>query len=280
MRSMARQMGLALLAVAFAGVAGLAWAQATVTDADIKRLELVVSDARQDLSVLKKTAATKAAALQEELDKLSDEVTYLKVKIGKEGSVPRSEYSTLRDRIDDLRTRAGAGTALRPVETITVPVGTVLEVRLQSTVTSATARVEDTFDATTVGDVTGAGKVVVPAGSLVRGTVTAVERAGRADRTGSVTLFFDRITVKGRVHPMRATVVGKVEAGVGKEAGKVSGGAAVGAIVGAIIGGGQGAAIGAIAGAGGTIAATKGTDVRVPAGSILRIRLDSPLVID
>ena len=280
MRSMVRPMGLMLLVVALAGTAGLALAQTAVTDADIKRLELGVNDAKQDLSVLKKTDASKAAALQTELDKLADEVTYLKVKIGKEGSVPRSEYNALRDRIDGLRTRAGAGTTPRPVGTITVEVGTVIEVRLQSTLTSATARVEDTFDATTVTDVTGGGRVAVPAGSLVRGTVTRVETAGHTDRTGSLTLFFDRITVRGRAHEMRATVVEKVEAGAGKEAGKVGGGAAVGAIIGAIIGGGQGAAIGAIAGAGGTIAATKGTDVRVPAGSILRIRLDAPLTID
>jgi len=277
---MVRPTSLTLLAVALACAAGLAWAQATVTAADIKRLELAVDDARQDLAALRKTDVAKAAPLQKELDTLADEVTYLKVKIGKEGNVPRGEYNALRDRIDDLRTRAGAGTTPRPVNAITVPVGTVIDVRLQSTVTSATARVEDTFDATTVTDVTGDGRVSVPAGSLVRGTVTRVEAAGHTDRTGSLTLFFDRITVRGRAHEMRATVVEKVEAGAGKEAGKVGGGAAVGAIIGAIIGGGQGAAIGAIAGAGGTIAATKGTDVRVPAGSILRIRLDAPLTID
>jgi hypothetical protein len=280
MRSVVRLTGVTLVAVALVCAAGLAWAQATVTDADIKRLELAVSDARQDLAALRKTDGAKAAALQKELDKLADEVTYLRVKIGKEGNVPRGEYSTLRDRIDDLRTRAGTGATPKPVDAITVPVGTVIDVRLQSTVTSAAAIVEDTFDATTVDDVTGGGRVAVPAGSLVRGIVTNVERAGRADRTGSLTLFFDRITIRGRAHEMRGTVVGKVEAGAGKEAGKVGGGAAVGAIIGAIIGGGQGAAIGAIAGAGGTIAATKGTDVRVPAGSILRIRLDAPLTID
>jgi hypothetical protein len=280
MRSVVRLTGLTLLAVALTCAAGPAWAQATVTDTDIKRLELAVSDARQDIAALRKTDGAKAAALQKELERLADEVTYLKVKIGKEGHVARGEYNALRDRIDDVRTRAGAGTAARPVDAVTIPVGTVVDVRLQSTLTSATARVEDTFDATTVDDVTGGGKVAVPAGSLVRGVVTRVEPAGRTDRTGSLTLFFDRVTVRGRAHPMRATVVGQVEAGAGKEAGKVGGGAAVGAIIGAIIGGGEGAAIGAIAGAGGTIAATKGTDVRVPAGSILRIRLDAPLTID
>ncbi len=280
MRSVVRLIGLMLLAVALAGAGIQAWAQATVTTTDIRRLDLAVSDARQDVESLSRTDVSRAAALRKELDALADEVTYLRVKIAKEGSVPRSEYNSLRDRIDDLRTRAASGMARRPVDEITLPVGTVLDVRLQSTVSSSTARVEDTFDATTVGDVTGAGRIAVPAGSLVRGMVTRVEPAGRTDRTGSLTLFFDRVTVRGRVHQMRATLVGKVEAGAGREAGKVGGGAAVGAIIGAIIGGGEGAAIGAIAGAGGTLAATKGTDVRVPAGSILRIRLDAPLTID
>lgn len=280
MQAVLRRGVLVWLAVVLLSGGRPASAQTSVTDADIKRLELAIADAKQDVAVLKKTDAAKAATLQKELDKLADEVTYLRVKITKEGQVPRSEYNTLRDRVDDLRTRAGAGTAPRPAETVTVPVGTVIEVRLQSTLTSATAKVEDTFDATTVSDVTAAGKVAVPSGSLVRGMVTAVEPAGHTDRTGSLTLFFDRITVNGRVRPMRATVVGKTEAGAGKEAGKVTGGAVVGTIIGAVIGGGKGAAIGAIAGAGGTIAATKGTDVKVPAGSVLRIRLDEPLTID
>jgi hypothetical protein len=280
MRFVVRMAGFALVALVLACAAGPAWAQGTVTETDIKRLELAVSDARQDLAALKRADAARAASLQTELDRLADEVTYLKVKIAKEGNVTRGEYNALRDRIDDLRARAGAGAVPRPVDAITLPVGTEIDVRLQSTMSSATARVEDTFDATTVSDVTGGGRVTVPAGSLVRGIVTRVEPAGRTDRTGSLTLFFDRITVRGRAHQMRATVMGKVEAGAGKEAGKVGGGAAVGAIIGAIIGGGEGAAIGAIAGAGGTIAATKGSDVRVPAGSVLRIRLDAPLTID
>lgn len=280
MRFLVRRSGFVLLAVALLSAGRPARAQTSVTDADIKRLDLAIADAKLDVAVVKKTDAAKAATLQKELDKLADEVTYLRVKITKEGSVPRGEYSALRDRIDDLRARAGAAPTSRTVDAVTVPVGTVIEVRLQSSITSATAKIEDTFDATTVGDVTAAGRVAVPSGSLVRGMVTAVEPAGHTDRTGSLTLFFDRITVNGRLRPMRATVVGKTEAGAGKEAGKVGGGAVIGTIIGAVIGGGKGAAIGAIAGAGGTIAATKGTDVRVPAGAVLQIRLDEPLTID
>ena len=54
-------------------------------------------------------------------------------------------------------------------------------------------------------------------------------------------------------------------------------GAGVGGIVGGIIGGVKGAVLGAVIGAGGAIAATDGKDITLPAGSIVRVRLDSPV---
>jgi hypothetical protein len=54
-------------------------------------------------------------------------------------------------------------------------------------------------------------------------------------------------------------------------------GAGVGGIVGGIIGGVKGAVLGAAIGAGGAIAATEGKNVDLPAGSIIRIRIDSPV---
>ena len=50
----------------------------------------------------------------------------------------------------------------------------------------------------------------------------------------------------------------------------------MGAIVGGIIGGVKGAITGVLIGAGGTIAATEGKDVKIPEGTVLRIRLDEP----
>ena len=44
-----------------------------------------------------------AARLQTELDDLRDEVVYLKVKMRKEGSVSRADYTDVRDRLQDLR---------------------------------------------------------------------------------------------------------------------------------------------------------------------------------
>jgi outer membrane lipoprotein SlyB len=60
----------------------------------------------------------------------------------------------------------------------------------------------------------------------------------------------------------------------------VGGGAALGTIIGAVAGGGKGAAIGAIAGTAGGAGAQvllKGKQVRVPAETILKFKLDQPL---
>jgi hypothetical protein len=48
----------------------------------------------------------------------------------------------------------------------------------------------------------------------------------------------------------------------------------VGAVVGGLLGGVKGAVLGAVIGAGGAIAATEGKDIHLPAGSIIRIRVD------
>ena len=55
---------------------------------------------------------------------------------------------------------------------------------------------------------------------------------------------------------------------------------AFGAIIGGILGGFKGALAGVLIGGGGTIAATEGKEVELPQGSILRLRLDSPLQIE
>lgn len=159
-----------------------------------------------------------------------------------------------------------------------VPVGQLMDVRLQSALSSATATTEQRFEATTAVDLMQGDTVLIPAGSVVRGVVSSVHKAGNIERKGSLTLAFDRIEVKGREYPMRALATQVFESrgilGEGKTVGTAG---AVGAIVGGIIGGVKGALIGVLVGTGGVIAATEGKDIELPAGTIVRIRLDSPL---
>ena len=162
-----------------------------------------------------------------------------------------------------------------------MPVGTEIDVRLQNTLNSGTAQVEDRFEGTTLADVSVDGRVAIPAGSIVRGVVTAVEPGTRTNRTSKMTVSFDQVTLNGRSYPIRGTVTQAIEGeGIRGEAGRTAAGAGVGAIIGGILGGFKGALAGILIGGGGTIAATEGKEVELPQGSVLRVRMDSPVQID
>ncbi len=273
-----------------------------ITSTDIQRLQDSLTDASRDISQTRARDSALGPQLQTELDDLRDETTYLKVKLRKNEPTARSEYFALRDRIDDLRSRArgdaatrsapaagstadssdrsrtGGGARASGSSSVDVPVGTEFDVRLQQSLTSGTAQVEDRFEATTMVDLRQGDRLMVPAGSLMRGVVSAVNKAGRVDRKGSLTVAFDQVTINGRSYPIRATVTQAIESeGVRGEAGKIGTGAGVGAIIGGILGGFRGALAGILIGGGGTIAATEGKDVALPAGTVLRVRLDSGL---
>jgi len=160
----------------------------------------------------------------------------------------------------------------------TIPVGQEIDVRLRGTLSSDTASVEDRFETTTVVDVMQDGRVLVPAGSVVRGVVSDVDEAGRVDRNSSLTLSFDRLEINGRDHEIRGTASQVFKGGgLRDDAPRAGVGAGVGGIVGGILGGVEGAVVGAVIGAGGAVVATDGSDITLPAGSIIRVRMDSPV---
>lgn len=262
-------------------------AQGQITQADIQRLQDSVFDATADVGRLRQRDARLAESLERELDDLRDEVIYLKVKLRKSGAT-RAEYSDLRDRIDRLRSQArgdvapaSASSSRRPaveerLSATEIPVGTEFDVRLQTRLSSGTARVEDRFDATTIVPYDRNGRVLVPAGSVMRGVVNSVTPASRGiNRKGELTLVFDRFSIEGRTYSIRATVMQALQGEA--DTGRVAAGAGVGAIIGAILGGTRGALTGILIGGGGTVAATEGNDVDIAPGTVLRVRLDSAL---
>ena len=285
--------GLFVLILALA--AGRAEAQ-RVTTSDIERLQDSLSQASRDISQARNRDATLWSELQAELDDLRNETTYLKVKLRKNEPVSYSEYQDVSGRLADLRTRA-RGNSNRPGSSSgstrsedsrstraprsgEIPVGTELDVRLQRRLSSATAQVEDRVEATTVVDLRDSetDRVLIPAGSLMRGTVDSVTKATRTERKGSLTVTFDQITIRGRTFPIRATVVDAIESGgIKEELPRIGTGAGIGAVIGGILGGAKGALAGILIGGGGMVAATEGKDVDLPAGTTLRVRLDSGL---
>jgi hypothetical protein len=82
-----------------------------VTTADIQRLQDELYQASADVSRLRTTDALAAGRLQDELDLLREDVIYLKVKLRKERSVGRTEYTDTRTQLETLRSRAAASSA-------------------------------------------------------------------------------------------------------------------------------------------------------------------------
>jgi len=308
---MSRIHRIALAAIVSAALAAPALAQqnySQVSQADIQRLQDSATQAANEVQQLRTRDAARATQLQTQLDDVRDEVIYLKVKLRKEGSLQRSEYAGVRDRLDDLRSQATATGSNASTNTTTttpasgnraaapataarastqtaaggveVPSGTEMDVRLTNNLNSGTTQVEDRFEGTTLVDLNINGRTVIPAGAVMRGVVSSVEPATRTNRTAKMTVSFDQVTVNGRAYPIRGTVTQAIQGeGIKGETGRIATGAGAGAILGGILGGVKGAVLGAVIGGGGITAATEGKEIDLPQGTVLRVRLDSPVSI-
>jgi hypothetical protein len=163
---------------------------------------------------------------------------------------------------------------------VTIPAGTSLAVRLTTPVASDTSKVEDTVRGTLARAIVIDGATVVPAGAELTGTVTDAKESGRVKGRASVAFQFERLVVRDETHNIRtARIARQAEPDRKGDLTKGGIGAGVGAVVGGIVGGGKGAAIGAGAGGAGTVLATKGKEVRLPAGTTVTTTLQEPLTV-
>ncbi len=277
-------MGRALRAAALALLLPtLVLAQGTSAQADLDDLQSQVTAISERIDSLRGTDAARASRLARDLDLVRDDVAYLRVRLRRENSLPPSELAAVRERLRTLE-REVSGTSLREAPPAArsgqISVGQELDARLQTPLSSSTAEVEDRFEATTLVDLYQGNELLVPAGSVLRGVVSAVDRATRTDRRGSLTLSFDQMTVEGRTYRIRASVTQALEGeGMRGEVGKMTTGAAAGAIIGGILGGFKGAMAGILIGGGGAVLATPGTNVNLDAGTVLRVRFDAPVTL-
>ena len=154
---------------------------------------------------------------------------------------------------------AAAGVAVAPpaappairqvAQTLSVPAGTLLIVRLKSDVSSQTAHVGDRVQGFLDQDLSANGRLVATRGSRVYGVVAAVDKGDKMKGKPSIGVQITDLQVGNQIvavqtQPLQA----QGEAGKGRK--RLLGGAALGAGIGALAGGGEGAAIGAAAGLG------------------------------
>jgi len=161
---------------------------------------------------------------------------------------------------------------------VVIPAGTKLGVRLNTPVGSATSHVEQPVDATLISALRLHGTEVLPAGSHVKGIVTAAQPSGKVKGRAHVAMRFTTLTAHDESYRIAANLSRLAPATKKEDAEKIALPAAGGAAVGALVGGKEGAAIGAAAGGGaGTavVLATPGKEVSLPKGSVLALRLQN-----
>lgn len=182
--------------------------------------------------------------------------------------------------------------------TYTVERGTVILLSLSKGISTKTAAIGDRVYLETAFPVVQEGRVVIPAGSYVTGTVTSVKRAGRVKGKSELYLRFDSLILpNGSTRDFRASVGsldGTSNENLDKTEGRISGegnksgdavkvgeaagwGTAIGGIAArSATGAGIGAAAGAAAGLVGVLM-TRGPDAVLERGSTLEMVLDRNL---
>ena len=172
----------------------------------------------------------------------------------------------------------------RQSQSIVIPAGTRVRVRLSQTLSTKQNQTGDPFSGTVVDPVRVNGQTVIRAGARAQGVVTDSRGLGRFKGQAVLAIRLDSVSADGRTYPVRTSHVERVEQGKGKRSAVMTGGGAgLGAIIGGLAGGGKGALIGGLLGGGGGAAGSAFTgnkDLVIPAESILTFDLERSLTVN
>ena len=179
---------------------------------------------------------------------------------------------------------------------VTVPAGTHIALALRNAVDTKHSKEGDRIYLETIYPVAAGGRIAIPRGSFVNGTVTISKPAGRVKGKGELFIRFDSLTLpsgatrdfRSRLNSAEGAKVdreeGKVsgERDTGKDVGRVAGTTVMGASLGGVIGAAKGSTmkgvgIGSAAGAAaglGSILLKKGPDATLRQGTTMDMILD------
>lgn len=193
------------------------------------------------------------------------------------------QYGTANPQI--MRRRPPAPAYETPTGPVTIPQGTLLQLRTSEGLTSKRAKDGEPVQFTVIRDVAVGGVLALPKGATVHGVVTEVKKVGSGDLGGSseLALRLTSLDLGGQSYPLDSDQFKvKGPSKTGQTVGNAIGGGIVGAIIGCAVGRGAGCAIGAGAGvAAGTAAsaASPGPGVWIPAEALVTFHLNTPLTV-
>ena len=172
----------------------------------------------------------------------------------------------------------------RVPQTVTIPAGTLLSVRVDQALSTKTNQTGDSFRATLDQPLTVDGLVIAERGARVEGRIVEADAGGRVQGLARLSLELVRLNSSDgqRLRLQTEPFAKQSESEKKRDAAKVGAAAGIGAAIGAIAGGGKGAALGAVlggaAGAGG-VAATRGAAAEIPAETRMTFRLRDAITV-
>ena len=172
----------------------------------------------------------------------------------------------------------------REPQSVTLPAGTLIPVRLSDAISTEKQLTNDPFTAVLSEPLVINGMVIAERGSRAEGRIVSITRAGKVKGTAHVAIELTQfISSDGQKVRIQTALFEKEGQSSGKkDAGKVAAAAGIGAAVGAIFGCGKGAAIGAGAGggaAGGGVLLTRGEPVVLPVETRISFRVTDPVTL-
>jgi hypothetical protein len=171
-----------------------------------------------------------------------------------------------------------------PKGPVTIPQGTLIQLRTNEPVGSRYAKDGTPVQFTVIRDVAFGGVLAIPRGATVHGVVTEMKKNGDLGGSAELALRLTSLDLGGQSYALDTDQF-KVK-GPNKAERTVSnalGGALLGALIGGAAGRGEGAAIGAGAGAAAGTAvsgATPGPGVWIPAEALVDFHLKTPLTVN
>ena len=165
---------------------------------------------------------------------------------------------------------------------VTIPAGTLLNVRLTQMIDADFAATGSTYGAVLDDPVSVDGSIVIPRGAQVVLQAVAVKQSGKLKGSDKITFKANSLSFRGVTYDIATSHVQTRGKGEGKRTAKRAGiGAGIGAAVGGIFGGGSGAAIGAAAGGTtGVVTGDRGGEhLMIPAETWFQFRLNTSLSV-